>query len=207
MTETRPLTLSRLENLSDGVFGFSMTLLVLGLGVDEAYRLLEAGDVREGLAQMLPRFGTMLLGLFGIGAFWVAHNVQFRHVEVPDRNLLFLNLLCMFFIIVLPFSIALWGRRWEDPRVILILISNLALYNASAWAQWRYIVRMRARGDAPIPARVRSRATRAYLLPNLPWAVVVVLAFLHPLSGVVLFVGTTFAYAIPGISRWMWRAR
>lgn len=207
MPEPRPLSLSRLENLTDGVFGFAMTLFVLGLGVDEAYALLQAGDLRGGLVAMAPRFLTMAFGIFGLGAFWVAHNVAFRFVERVDRELTFMNLLTFLFVILLPFSTAVWGRAWSDPLALTLMAANVALINATMWLLWAYIVRARERNGVPIDERHRRNARYGFLLPNVAWAGVIALAFLWPPASAALFVLSTLSYSLPKLSRWAWRPR
>jgi len=203
----RPLSLDRLENLSDGVFSFAMTFLVFGLGVEDAFELLEAGDARAGLREMAPRFLTLVLGLAGLGAFWLAHVIQFRHVRAVDRNLVFLNFLPLLFIILMPFSIALWGRRWEDPWAIAVVGANLALFNGAMALEWLYLVRLRRESGDPIDERVRRRAAVGFLLPNLPWAALVLVAFVSPAASVALLVASTLLYATPRLSRHLWGAR
>lgn len=202
----RPLSLDRLENLSDGVFAFAMTFLVVGLGVDDAFELMEDGDLEAGLRGMAPRLLTLVLGLAGLGAFWLAHVIQFRHVRAVDRNLVFLNFVPLLAIILLPFSIALWGRRWQDPWAFVVVGVNLAAYNAALALEWLYIVRQRRASGEPVEARLRRRAAVGFLVPNVPWAAFALVAFVSPAASLAILIVSTLAYATPRLSRPLWGA-
>lgn len=198
------LSLSRLENLSDGVFGLAMSLLVLGLGIEEAPTLL-SGDLASGLATLTPRLLTLGLVMIGLGVFWVGHVGQLRYVTRPDRNLMFLNLLPLFFVVILPFTSAVLGHAWGSRRALLLVVANLALGQAAMALEWAYIVRLRARQGDPIDRETRRRARVRIAATYVVWGVVAVLAFLSPLAAVVAFVVSTVAYALPGPSSFMWR--
>ena len=191
------LSLSRIENLSDGVFGLAMSLLVLGLGIEEAPALL-AGDILVGLRALAPRLATLALVLIGLGVFWVVHVGQLRYVRRPDRNLMFLNLLPLLFVIILPFTSAVLGHAWTSPQALLLVVTNLALCQAAMGLLWAYIVRLRARQGDPIDATTRRRARIRNGMAYAVWGLVALLAFIMPLAAVVVFVASTIAYALPG---------
>lgn len=82
--------MSRLEALSDAIFGFSATLLVVSLEV--------------------PRtFGELLANLYGFAAFalsftalvgiWVVHNAFFRRYPLEDATTIVLNSVLLFVVI------------------------------------------------------------------------------------------------------------
>lgn len=105
---------SRLLALSDGVFAFAMTLLVINLVVPTSAALQAAAanaDQNTQLAQALLKdqnaFIAYGLAFFIIGTWWIVHHRIFRWIAAYNRPLMALNLLFLLFIAVTPFDVGL----------------------------------------------------------------------------------------------------
>lgn len=83
-------TISRLEALSDGVFAFAATLLVVSLEVPRTFPALVA-DLQGFVA-----FGVCFAALILI---WSVHNAFFRRFGIHDRTAVFLNS-CLLFVVL-----------------------------------------------------------------------------------------------------------
>jgi uncharacterized membrane protein len=94
------LDLSRLLALSDGVFAFAMTLLVLGLAIPAG---LQASGLGAVLQHLWGAFYAYVISFFVIYFYWQAHQILFRYIDSYDRRLLQLNGVFLFFIVLLPF--------------------------------------------------------------------------------------------------------
>jgi uncharacterized membrane protein len=98
----------RIFGLSDGIFAFSMTLLVLSLALPVAAsgatvtgpavtQYLQSGTFRNALF-------AYVISFFVIAAWWRTHHMQFGYLRSYDRRLMQLNTLFLIFIAILPFA-------------------------------------------------------------------------------------------------------
>ena len=84
--------LQRLEGLSDGVFAFAMTLLVLDLRPPESISVHSEADLWRALVAFGPRIVTWLLSFFTLGIFWVGQQTQLNHLERSEHSLSWIHL-------------------------------------------------------------------------------------------------------------------
>lgn len=92
--------LGRLLALSDGIFAFAMTLLVLGLVLPVGFDPRKVDTVLWNLRAALLAY---LLSFFVIWFYWRAHQLLFRYIVRYDRLLFNLNIVFLLFIAVVPF--------------------------------------------------------------------------------------------------------
>ena len=64
-------SLDRLTGLSDGIFAFAMTLLVLGLAVPSLAGVNSEGDLLNALVRLGPSVLTYTMSFLTLGIFWV----------------------------------------------------------------------------------------------------------------------------------------
>jgi uncharacterized membrane protein len=98
---------SRIIALSDGVFAFAMTLLVIYLVVPSAPPGSNVPSFSPQLAHLLQQQlgGFVVYGftfLF-LGLYWTSHHRLFRHIRRYDNLLVWLNLTFLMFVAVNPF--------------------------------------------------------------------------------------------------------
>ena len=98
------LTKSRMEALSDGVLGFSTTLLVADLA------LRPPGAPLHQFLAAWPAYLAYLTSFLTIGAGWIAHNALTDGLDRVDRVFLRLNLIFLMLVAFLPFPTHLVGE-------------------------------------------------------------------------------------------------
>jgi uncharacterized membrane protein len=86
----RGMEISRTENLSDAVFGFAITLLVVSTEVPRTF-----GELQDLLRGFVP-FGVCVL-LFGL--IWKAHYTFFRRFGLEDGTTMVLNAALLFVVV------------------------------------------------------------------------------------------------------------
>ena len=95
--------LDRTLALSDGVFAFALTLLVLDLIVPTLTSNATSLDLWQGLSKEYVSFMNYLLSFFIAGVWWNAHHRNFQHIRDTNTALRMLNILFLVWIALLPF--------------------------------------------------------------------------------------------------------
>jgi uncharacterized membrane protein len=114
---------ARIAAFSDGVFAIAITLLALQLEIPFGDRV----DVWAELRDLWPSLLSFAISFAVIGGYWIAHHRLFALVERYDRRLLWLNLLTLFFIVLMPFTTSLIGEHGgSDASVIVYALSVAA---------------------------------------------------------------------------------
>ena len=99
----RRYNLDRIIAISDGVFAFAVTLLVLDLVVPVLSSGATSGDLGQALSKENASFVSYLLSFLIAGVWWNAHNRNFGFLRDADSRLRWLNLLFLIWIALLPF--------------------------------------------------------------------------------------------------------
>lgn len=132
---------SRLESLSDGIFAFAMTLLVISLAVPDIPRQ-KAPDVLPGaLASMYPEFLLFVISFFILSGFWVSHHHILERVKYVDSILVRINILLLFFIVFIPFTTSISGDYSNVLEAVLFFHFNLLAASLTLIAMRWYINR------------------------------------------------------------------
>ena len=130
--------IERLSALSDGVFAFAMTLLVvdlrtpLGDGIHSEHGLLQA------LGAMGPQVISYLMSFITLGIFWNGQEAQFGQFARGNRHLTWIHLAFLFFVTLLPFSTRLLAEYISYRTALLLYWSNILLLGAVLYASWFY---------------------------------------------------------------------
>jgi uncharacterized membrane protein len=157
------VTKSRLEAFSDGVFAIAATLLVLEIKVPH----VDGHSLWHALGDQWPSYAAYAVSFFTIGIIWVNHHAQYDRIRALDRNLLFLNLLLLFWVAFIPFPTALVAEQLRSGSTasqhtaaavyaVVLLVMGFAFFLA-----WLYAARARL-----LPDDLTSADVRALLLRN-----------------------------------------
>jgi uncharacterized membrane protein len=111
---------ARIAAFSDGVFAIAITLLTLQLEVPRS------GDLGQNLIDLGPYFLAFVISFLVIGLYWVAHHRLFAIVVRYDSRLIWLNLLALFFIVLLPFTTSLIAEHGDQPLGVIVYAASLA---------------------------------------------------------------------------------
>ncbi len=114
---------ARIGAFSDAVFAIAITLLALQLDVAKG----DSVDVWDALRHLWPSFLSFAISFAVIGAYWVAHHRLYALIERYDRKLLWMNLLSLFFIVVMPFTTSLIGEHGDQNASVIVYALSVAL--------------------------------------------------------------------------------
>jgi TMEM175 potassium channel family protein len=93
----------RLLALSDGVFAFALTLLVLDLVVPTLSTNPTSTDLWQGLSKEYISFINYILSFFIAAIWWNSHHRNFEHIRDSNTTLRMLNMFFLIWIATLPF--------------------------------------------------------------------------------------------------------
>ena len=133
--------LTRLAALSDGIFAFAMTLLVLNLGVPAFAGIHSEGDLGHALLQLWPHLLTCVMTFLTLGIFWVGQQTQLSALRAADRALAWLQLGFMFAVVLMPFSTALLAEFVTFRVAILIYWANILFLGLMLYLSQRHAYR------------------------------------------------------------------
>jgi uncharacterized membrane protein len=153
--------LDRIAALSDGVFAFAMTLLVLDLHVPT----LPSGGSEsalwnELLTQTAPRLIPYAMSFLLLGIFWVGQQTQLNAFARADRNLAWISMAFLLIVTLTPFSTALLASFLAYRTALLVYWFNIVLLGVMVMWSWRYAQRAGlVKDDVPVELRkaVESR--------------------------------------------------
>lgn len=87
---------SRLEGLSDGVFAFAATLMVVNIGIDTTI---------TSFSEELPNFISFGVSFFVMMGIWKVHYNFFRRTDYIDNLIIALNMILLFTVLFYIFPI------------------------------------------------------------------------------------------------------
>jgi uncharacterized membrane protein len=161
------LTKGRLEALSDGIFAFAMTLLVIGLSVPDKATLVPSNAYAlQVLLALYSSFMHYVLAFLILGAFWLSQHMQFHSVRTPDKIFTWINLVTLMFVALLPFSASFSGAFSGVPVGAMTFESNLLLIGIGMSLQWWYATNdYRLTEPTLKPAYIRKVCFRNLVVP------------------------------------------
>jgi uncharacterized membrane protein len=133
------------ENLvffSDAIFAFAMTLLAVDIRIPEL--IGEATDMAltTAIIGLGPKILSFLIAFWIVGSYWINYHRLLSLIKNIDRNLVYLNLLFLMFIVLIPFSSYLIG---EYPSRLPSTLLNAVILTGSGLTSgfiWIYASRM-----------------------------------------------------------------
>jgi uncharacterized membrane protein len=139
--ETRSLLMekNRMESLTDGIFAFSMTLLVTSMILPGDAVITRSSF--SALVSLLPDFYHYIIGFFVLAGFWMGHHEQFSRVHHIDNKFLYLNIVALFFVTLVPFSTSFIGDYNADVTATCLFELNLLVLGLVFALQWWYATR------------------------------------------------------------------
>jgi uncharacterized membrane protein len=129
---------NRLENLSDGVFGFAMTLLVIDLAIPNIKSISNNAQLWQTLVSEQRAFISFIVAFFVLASMWSLHVRQFEYLEKIDRRFVFINNLRLFLVVLIAFSAGVAGNYQNIELARMILPFNFFLLALVSTWQWYY---------------------------------------------------------------------
>ena len=129
-------SVERLAALSDGIFAFAMTVLVLDLRVPALDAVHNERDLWHALAALSPRLLMYLMSFLTLGIFWVGQQTQLNHLSASNIRLSWIHIGFLFFVTVIPFSTALLAEFIAYRIALLAYWLNVLCLGAALYLSW-----------------------------------------------------------------------
>lgn len=169
---------SRLINLSDGVFAFAMTLLVVDLSVPDSTTVARLG-LAHAVANLSPKFVIWVISFAVIGNYWRVHHRTFDHLQGHDSVILWLNLLFLLCVSFIPFPTVLLGA-YSEQRFAVELYAVTMVVTTLVWlALWLYSGRDRRFCAADLPPGTIEAGVVRGLITTGVFALSIPIAFIN----------------------------
>jgi len=185
----------RIEALSDGIFAFAATVLVLDFRTPDAADIHSEAELLGALAASSHRLLPWLLSLLTLGIFWVAQQTQLSQLARSNRDLTWLHLTFLAIITVLPFTTRLLADFFAYRSAFLIYWANLFILGIAVYATWAYAERAKLiRDDAP--AELSDAFRRRVIIAQSLYAVGALVGLVNVPLGLALIILIQLNYAI-----------
>jgi len=179
-SEEPHLTKGRLEALSDGIFAFAMTLLVIGLNLPDKATMVQSNEFAlHILLSLYSDFFHYVLAFLILGAFWLSQHQQFHSVRVPDKTFIWINLVTLMFVALLPFSTSFSGDFPGASMGAIVFEVNLFAIGVGMTCQWWYATT----GCRLAESTLKPAYVRRVLIGNLVVPTISVIGILVALTG------------------------
>ena len=166
--------LERLILFSDAVFAIAITLLVIEIKIPELHEEVSDAAILHSLKHLIPKFVGFIISFAIIGTYWTIHHRLFGFVINFDKKLLLLNLLFLFFIVLMPFSTGLYGEyagaklmreQLKVPMTFYVL--NIFFVGLINYFMWSYISNASKKLCEPTadPAVIKMARIRSLIVP------------------------------------------
>lgn len=167
--------MSRLETLSNTIFGVAMTLLAYDLPKASGFAGVPIWtDIFHTYAQHVA---ALLISFIVAGAFWFSHQRRLVFAPRGSRGVVFLNLFFLMSIVVLPVTNGLYGTYRLSSVVAVIYGSHLTMIAALNALLWLLALEGRSNRDMSVTA-------------------------LFPVF--VFLLGTAIAFFVPSVAQFIW---
>ena len=175
---------SRIINFTDAVFSIAMTLLVLEISVP-SYQTIKENGMLNALSELSPSFLGLIVSFFVIALYWISHLRIMKYVEVMTLRMLWLNLFLLFFIVLLPFSTALYVNAGAITSTFFFYCLNIIFLGVFNYLLIKVVFSKTE--QTPIIKLIGNLEKAKALNTLLVWILAAALAFKFPILSKVIF--------------------
>lgn len=187
--------LERLAALSDGLFAFGMTLLVLDLKLPEAASVHGEGQLAAGLADSAEHLVVCAMSFLTLGIFWTGQQTQLAQFARGNRNLGWIHLAFLFAVALVPFTTKLLAEFIGYRLALFIYWANILALGASLYASWRYAVHAGLVKEE-ITAAISSAIERRIIIAQALYAIGALACVWHTYVSIGIIIVLQLYYAI-----------
>jgi uncharacterized membrane protein len=178
----KPFPSERVNNFSDAIFAIGITLLVLEIKIPTQAEISELG-VNGVLIKRIPNFVGFFVSFLVTALYWRSHLQLFQHVKTINNKLLWLNLWLLIFVVLLPFSTALYSYYFNINNAFVFYCLNLAGMGLMTFWMTAYVLKNEKLSEILPEAEMKWMKRKAAIAPA------------------VFFICIPMAYILPWVAR------
>ena len=190
------LSKHRIEALSDGIFAFAMTLLVLDLKIPHSSNPSSAA-LGPTLLALWPKFLSYGMSFVVLGVYWIAQHSYAHFLKRTDRWLLWFNLLFLMLIVLVPFSTDLLGDYPKHKVAVMIYGANFIALGLALYLQWWYATSGHRLVGRDLEPEVICRGKRRMLGGIAVYSGAVLIALVHPTLSIIMYAAIPLFFIFP----------
>ncbi len=188
----------RIEALSDSIFAFAMTLLVLNLKIPAiSQAMMTQGFLGQALVELWPKFVSFIISFLILGLFWIAHHGYSHFLKRTDRYFLWINLLFLMLVVFVPFSADLLGGYPKHRISAIVYGCNIMALGMTLYWQWAYATSGHRLVGSNLELELIRKGKKRILMGIWANACAVLLAFVNPTFSFILYVLFPIVYVLP----------
>lgn len=154
------LETDRISALTDGIFAFSMTLLILGIAIPEIPKALAPTQLNGKLLNMLPMISDFILSFVLLATFWNIHQKQFQVIKHTDEKLNWINILLLLLIVFVPFTTELSSNYDNSVLAVSLFNINLLCISLVYYFIWRHATKAKLLDESVTPEIIKFSNVR-----------------------------------------------
>lgn len=182
------MTKGRLEAFSDGVLAIIITIMVLELKVPEGYTL-------GALKHIAPHLISYVLSFIYIGIYWNNHHHLLHSVKMIRGNVLWFNMLLLFWLSLVPFVTG-WVGAYQMKAIPVALYGVVLLMAAISYSLLLQVL-LKIEGKDSMLAASIGRDWKGKISILLYIVGILCSLFLHPLPGYIFYIIVAVIWFIP----------
>lgn len=179
--------LERLILFSDAVFAIAITLMIIEIKIPVVPEdKLTEQNLLQSLAQLIPKFISLLVSFLIIGQYWIVHHRMFGFVVNFSGKLIWLNLFFLLTIILMPFSTGFYGEYILKPVMTSVVFysANISLLGIINFFMWRHISNPKNKiSENLTPLMARYFSLRSLTVP----LIFIIFSFVYRYNPVIAF--------------------
>jgi uncharacterized membrane protein len=125
---------------SDAVFAIAMTLLILEVKLPSVDEINTMG-IGGVLVKRIPNFIGYIISFFVTAFFWKAHVQLCTLVKTVTSRFFWLNVWMLFFVVLMPFSTALYANYVRSNTAFSFYCINIALIGIFSFSLTSHVVK------------------------------------------------------------------
>jgi len=187
------LSTHRIEALSDGIFAFAMTLLVLTLTIPDALSQSTNISLQTLLSGQVHKFINYFFSFLVLAIFWVVHHQQFHWIRRADFKLLWINIIILMLVALVPFSTDIAGDFAGKVTAEVFFAGNIMALGLLFLVNWAYATRNHQLIDSSMDRRIIIRGFEQNAIITVISGVAIILSFFIPAWSLWVYIVTPFA--------------
>lgn len=156
--DRKEFQIDRLILFTDAVFAIAITLMVLSFSVPDLPGTGTDKDFLMALVNESPKFFGFVISFFLVGLYWYLHHKSFGFVVNYTPGLIWLNLIFLFFVVLMPFSTGVYSEYSFSERIHLqvpygIYVANICCLGIMDFILRNYIYNVKNGVATIVPSR------------------------------------------------------